>query len=777
MSVYPVDFIKEYDVNYKVDTTTAASVAQQNDNPVEERNDDDNKLLQISEVTGHDEIHSKPAKRKRKKRLLVTKKELKKSEGHKRRRQARHVITEACSCYLSCPRKISPEQRQVLNDLYWKMEHVDQKKFVKRYSVQGKVKRRRVPVDPLGGMDVKKAYTYSFYLPDGKGELQTVCCTFFLNTLGYRKGCGNHIYRAHSKDCLSDKRGKYERDRSLRDAIWDDILSYSPRTYHKGLKYSATALYLPTQLNAKMMHADFKARREPFGEKPGSASFYCAILREMDVHFVEMDDFEIPERKPIIALPPQPLFLPEPSSIPETISEQAPIPKEVYEAHGEDLCPSENSATQLYSHLTVHPTTMQQYTTEESGPIYPQAIESKPLELYYPSVPQECPPPFQYNVKQEPYYGLPLEEETDYIKDNDDYSDSYSNMASEPSYHEPSYHVEPCHETVKCEDNELIQPMNSPTHEDRPVFKFEMSAPKQSLEALPAESISESKPIKHRKAIKLSVNPDLLVLPEGYPPVKRTKKYIAKVSNLVRRKQSHPVLHLECNCHLNCREKISAEQQIRINDQYWSMRFAEQRMFMLEHTERHAIKRRRTKVPIDGPVRKSCTYSYRLTDESGNYQPVCCQFYLNTIGFGAGSGNVIYRAHQVELSEAICDKRGKFARDTTLRDAMDDDILSYFSIEQQESGATLDLSATDWSPKRMYTQYVQRQTANGIDKPGSFGFYWRRVRHMNVQFAPKSEPRANKKKKRLPVSILKQPETEPDVKVPSAFSCSFTMSQ
>lgn len=147
-------------------------------------------LPQGIETTELVEDSAKTSKRKRKRRLLVTKKEQKRVEAQVQRRQARHVITEACTCYLSCPRKITLEQRQILNERYWQMGHIEQKKFVRRYSVQGKVKRRRVPVDPLGGVDVKKAYTYSFYLPDDKEELQTVCCTFFLNTLGYRKGCG-----------------------------------------------------------------------------------------------------------------------------------------------------------------------------------------------------------------------------------------------------------------------------------------------------------------------------------------------------------------------------------------------------------------------------------------------------------------------------------------------------------------------------------------------------------------------------------------------------------
>ncbi|XP_058820274.1 uncharacterized protein LOC131682640 [Topomyia yanbarensis] len=775
MSGHPLNSLKNYDVvdesECKVDISTFKSI--------EERSIAAKEPPPNVAAAADDENNSKPAKRKRKKRLLVTKKEFKRSEGQKKRRQARQVVTEACSCYLSCPRKITPEQRQDLNNRYWELEHVEQKKFIKRYSVQGKVKRRRVPVDPLGGVDVKKAYTYSFYLPDDKGELQTVCCTFFLNTLGYRKGCGNHIYRAHMKDSLSDKRGKYERDRSLRDAIWDDILSYSPRTYHKGLKYSATALYLPIQLNAKMMHADFKARREPFGEKPGSASFYCAILREMDVHFVEMDDFVIPERKPIVVPPPP---APETFLPPEPIAAAVPVSEEVYTTFT-DLQPSESSTGQSYIHPppVQHLAPIQTLTVGEPATmIYTHTVEPKPVESYYSMVPQDSSSPFVENVKQEPYYGLPIEPETvvesHYIKDNDDFSDSYSNMASEPSYTEPSYHAASC-EIVKCEDNknDLVREMYPPVQGEMTALKFENPAPNPSLEEFADEAKFVAKPRK-RRAVKSNINPPIPVLPEGYPPVKRTKKYIAKVSNLVRRKMSHPVLHLECNCHLNCREKISSEQQERINDQYWSMRFADQRMFMLEHTERHAIKRRRTKIPSDGPVRKSCTYSYRLTDESGNYQAVCCQFYLNTIGFGAGSGNVIYRAHQVELSEAICDKRGKFARDTTLRDAMDDDILSYFSPEQQESGAILDLSATSWSPKKMYTQYVQRQAANDIDKPGSFGFYWRRVKELNVQFAPRPEPKTNGKKKPRSSSVT-QKRAEAVVNVPSTCSFGFTTLQ
>lgn len=200
-------------------------------------------------------------------------------------------------------------------------------------------------------------------------------------------------------------------------------------------------------------------------------------------------------------------------------------------------------------------------------------------------------------------------------------------------------------------------------------------------------------------------------------------------------------MQLECNCIWNCSDKFSLEQQEAINGQYWDMGYCDQRLFMLEHTERHSIKRRRARVPDEGPVRKGYTYSYKLTDSNGQYQSVCCQFFLNTLGFGIGSGNVIYRAHQVELSEAISDKRGKFARDRTLRNAIDDDILSHFSPEQQESG-TLDLTATDWTPKKMYNVHVKRQAVLGNDKPGSFAFYWRRTKELKVKFAPRYEPKA-----------------------------------
>lgn len=181
MSEHPLDFLKDY---------SAAQVEQQN-----VRATSDSVVRTVSATQNHSENESiskdsKTAKGKGKKRVLITKKELQKTQIRERRKLARQVIIEKCTCHLSCTTKITSEQRKAINENYWRMEHIEQKKFVRTHTVQGQVKRRRVPVDPLGGADVKKAHSYAFYLPDDTGQLQTICCTFFLNTLGFRKGCG-----------------------------------------------------------------------------------------------------------------------------------------------------------------------------------------------------------------------------------------------------------------------------------------------------------------------------------------------------------------------------------------------------------------------------------------------------------------------------------------------------------------------------------------------------------------------------------------------------------
>ncbi|XP_039429171.1 uncharacterized protein LOC120412672 [Culex pipiens pallens] len=679
----------------------------------------------------------KPTKKSRKKRVQITRREAARQAARERRRQGRQVINEKCACHLSCGEKISEEHRKVLNEKYWAMDLKEQKAFVKAHSEPGQVKRRRAPIDPLGGgAEVKKAFTYSFRLPNPEGLLLSVCCTFFLNTIGFRQGCGNTIYRTHMKDITQDKRGKYERDRTLHDAVWDDILSYAPRTYHKGSKYSATALYLPTQLNAKMMHAEFKQRQEAFGRKGGSGSYYCSVLREMDVHFVEMDDFEIPDRKPIpVMVKPK---------------EEEPSVEHVPDVDG-------SAMVQQYEQCPPGPVHPYHHPSAVAPLHHPYQIEHKPAVVqHYTSIPPHLDVPQNYHihvVKQEPsYYGAHMHSmpshESHYAEhdDRDDYSESYSNMVEEHGYSvESSYHdtagnvinpeepkIEIIHEEyAACPDSyEESHDYESQGPSDQP----------PTMLSEPPEEPAQKVPSKQKRPKRPS-EPLPAILPEGYPPVKRTKRFIARVSNKARRRQSHPVMQLDCNCIWNCKDKISLEQQEQINGQYWDMGYCDQRLFMLEHTERHSIKRRRAKAKEEGPARKGYTYSYKLTDSSGQYQSVCCQFFLNTLGFGIGSGNVIYRAHQVELSVAISDKRGKFARDRTLRNLVDDDILSHFSAEQQESGR-LDLTATEWTPKKLYNVHVKRQAALGNDKPGSFAFYWRRTKDLKVMFAPRPEPKA-----------------------------------
>lgn len=176
MSEQPLDFLKDFeDVKERTEEVVPPAVADQ------------------SVQASSDGSESNPTGRKilrRKKRVEVTKREQQRLQNRERRIQARAVIIVECNCHLSCSKRISIEQRQSLNETYWQMNHAEQKNYVKSHTVPGPVKRRRVPVDPLGGADVKKAFSYSFYLPDEQGQLHMVCCTFFLNTLGFRKGCG-----------------------------------------------------------------------------------------------------------------------------------------------------------------------------------------------------------------------------------------------------------------------------------------------------------------------------------------------------------------------------------------------------------------------------------------------------------------------------------------------------------------------------------------------------------------------------------------------------------
>lgn len=755
MAQQPLDFLKDYNEPEETKAKVAAAFIAP---PAPQ-----------SQSQSSDASESNPTGRKilrRKKRVEVTKREQHRAQVQERRRQGRQVIEVECNCHLSCPKRINPEHRRALNAKYWEMDPLQQRVYVKTHTVPGPVKRRRVPADPLGGLqEVKKAFSYAFYLPNELGELMMVCCTFFLNTLGFRKGCGNHIYRAHTRDTLADKRGKYERDRSLRDAVWDDILSYSPRTYHKGSKFSATAMYLPTKLTAKAMHADFKARRDAVGEKGCSASFYCAVLREIDVHFVDMDDFEIPERKPIPVVQPKPPKTPPPEPMPEP--EPVPKPVEVVEVEPCIAMKTDDSQPECS-----YPASLPMYQSAQPVPVvthqpmvmHSYSIDQKPIvPQYVPVSYHSATMPFQtVAVKQEPYYGINVESasvsDSHFSEDHAEYSNMSVDYSESNSYHEPPY--EPVVQIIdKVEPNtEFFPPFVKPDQHSIP----QISQTESSLKAPSEVPKPKRKPTKP----KLIDLPKLdLDISEGYPPVKRTKKFITRIRNRVKRQQLHPVVNQGCNaCHMNCKDKISLEQQEQINKRYWTMSFPEQRMFMLEHTERHAIKRRRSKTELGSTVRKGFTYSYRLTDFLGQYQQVCCQFYLNTLGYGAGSGNLIYRAHQVELSRAISDNRGKFTRDTTLRDTVDDDIMSYFSAELHESGGPLDLSATDLSPKKMYNRYVERQAALGVDKPGSFAFYWRRTRELKVIYAPKPEPKnpgQSKPRRRRPaVKVLKQLEIE-----------------
>ncbi|XP_055548913.1 uncharacterized protein LOC129732247 [Wyeomyia smithii] len=92
--------------------------------------------------------------------------------------------------------------------------------------------------------------------------------------------------------------------------------------------------------------------------------------------------------------------------------------------------------------------------------------------------------------------------------------------------------------------------------------------------------------------------------------------------------------------------------------------------FIRERVQQVPVRRRKRNTYSGQEAMKQHSYLFSLKSSGGELVSVCRKFFLNTLGYGDGCGNLIYRAFAVNPDGAVVSKRGKHERDLSERDAV-----------------------------------------------------------------------------------------------------------
>lgn len=126
-----------------------------------------------------DDLSSIPGKR--------TKKQIKKFDSAKKRRSKHFVIPDDCECNKNCKQLLSRDDRNRINEYFWKLDIEGQHEFIQQYASLADVKNRRSKRDVTDELVKKRSFVCT--LSPASDTPIVVCRTFFLNTIGYGKDC------------------------------------------------------------------------------------------------------------------------------------------------------------------------------------------------------------------------------------------------------------------------------------------------------------------------------------------------------------------------------------------------------------------------------------------------------------------------------------------------------------------------------------------------------------------------------------------------------------
>ncbi|XP_067634692.1 uncharacterized protein [Eurosta solidaginis] len=172
------------------------------------------------------------------------------------------TLGQACSrsCFYTCTRNISTEERQLILDHFWSLSPTEKQTFYANFVKQEEVKRRRCETKRQD--DPKKKNSFKFYLKSCTKTVQ-VCRRFFLNTLSISERVIYYFFRKHyavdTKESLSKlhHRGRKRTEESRIEEVKNHILSF-PTVESHYCRSSTSRKYLEANLSIQKMYDLYK---------------------------------------------------------------------------------------------------------------------------------------------------------------------------------------------------------------------------------------------------------------------------------------------------------------------------------------------------------------------------------------------------------------------------------------------------------------------------------------------------------------------------------------
>lgn len=167
-----------------------------------------------------------------------------------------HFVKGTCKCKKNCSGIIGKERQLEINTEFWTLDNKNQREFIQQLVFMKVVKRRTTEGNS------RRLYTNSYKLTTENGERTEVCKIFFLKTLGF--GANSSLLRTVLK---KSKRGGFSIAPKKRGAphnkidlniVQSHIDKFNPEISHYRREHAPNRLYLPSDLNIRLMFSIFK---------------------------------------------------------------------------------------------------------------------------------------------------------------------------------------------------------------------------------------------------------------------------------------------------------------------------------------------------------------------------------------------------------------------------------------------------------------------------------------------------------------------------------------
>ena len=130
-------------------------------------------------------------------------------------------------------------------------------------------------------------------MKDEYGNDHVVCKIMFLGTFGYKSDkVLSNIFACNTPTKIKpmlDRRGshnpKHKMSEALRESICLHIAKFNPCVSHYRRKHAPNRLYLPSEINMKIMYGDFS---KEFGENICCYRSYRNVVRKMNISFTKL---------------------------------------------------------------------------------------------------------------------------------------------------------------------------------------------------------------------------------------------------------------------------------------------------------------------------------------------------------------------------------------------------------------------------------------------------------------------------------------------------------